>query len=119
MEVIQALCTLPRDHLVDLCDFLTIASPAFEHVSGKSRTSLVSLISIHLQQEELDELEDKGMPELLCLQDKIHDCQTVSEVSPADQANILKQEHEHESHQCQAKEKNEEQAKSSKEIEAP
>lgn len=71
---------------MDLCDFLGIASPAFKDVSGKSRTSLISLISTHLQREELDEREDKGMAELLYLRDKINECQTVSEESPADQA---------------------------------
>jgi len=103
---------------VDLSNFLTIAGPAFEHLSGKSRTSLISLISTHLQPEELDALEDKGMAELLCFWDKINECQTVREASPADQANILNQENEHESQQSQVKEKNGEQAKLSKETEA-
>lgn len=69
-EVAQGLCTMSRDHLVNLCDSLSISSPEFRHVSDKNRTSLISMISNHLQREELRELEDDGMAEHLLLMDK-------------------------------------------------
>lgn len=58
------------------------------------------------------------MAELFQLRDNISECQTVSEVSLADQASILKQENEHNSMKNQAKEKIVEQAKLTMEIEA-
>lgn len=70
-----ALYTLTRDALVEVCDFLAIAGPGFENVSGKSRSSLISYITRHLEREELSELEDEGMSELLSLKDKIIDLQ--------------------------------------------
>lgn len=76
LEVIQSLCTPSRECLVDLCDFLIIAGPEFEHLSGKSRASLISMS--HLQRAELDELENKGRAELLCFRDRIHECEVVS-----------------------------------------
>lgn len=39
----------------------------------KNRTALISMISSHLEWENLKELEDKGTSELLCLQDKINE----------------------------------------------
>lgn len=56
------------------------------------------------------------MAELLCFRDKINECQIVSEAPPAGQVNIFQKENGQESQQSQAKEKNEEQAKLSKEI---
>ncbi|KAJ7983816.1 hypothetical protein DPEC_G00371070 [Dallia pectoralis] len=59
LEVIRALCLLPRESLVELCDYLIIAGAEFEHVTKKGRTALITLISNHIQREELEELEDK------------------------------------------------------------
>lgn len=70
LEVGGALYTLKRDNMVEVCDFLTIACPNFEMVSGKSRSSLISHVTNHLEREELSELEDEGMAELLTLKDK-------------------------------------------------
>ena len=66
------------DILVELCDFLIIAGPEFEFVTGKSRTALMTLISNHIQREELEELEDKGMSFLLHFQDKMSELQVVA-----------------------------------------
>lgn len=71
LEILGLLCTLPADNLKNICDFLTIAGPEFEHVAGKNRASLITMISNHLQREELQELEDMGLSELLFLKDKI------------------------------------------------
>ncbi|KAK0141138.1 hypothetical protein N1851_021879 [Merluccius polli] len=71
MEILELLCTLPADNLKKICDFLTIAGERFEHVAGKSRASLVTMISNHLQREELQEHEDMGMSELLFLKDQV------------------------------------------------
>ena len=78
LEIIGKLCVLPRDTLVELCDFLIIAGPELEFVTGRSRTALMTLISNHIQREELDELEDKGMSELLHFQDKMSELQAVT-----------------------------------------
>ena len=131
LEVIQALCTLSRDHLVDLCDFLDIAGPALEHVSGKSKTFCISLISTYLQRDELEDLEDKGMAELLCFREKINEYQTESEAStefvsqPTEQVNMSQmkneqtaQNNEQERQQSHTEEKIEEQAKLAEQIEA-
>lgn len=108
---------------MNLCDFLTISGPEFEHVSGKNKSSLISMISNHLQREELRELEDDGMAELLLLMDKIIQCQAVSETTltenvsqPTEQVNMSQKQDE--CQQSQANEKNEEQMRLSQEIEA-
>ena len=59
---------------------LAIVGPELEHVIGKSRRSLISLIRSH---QLLEKLEDKGMAELLCLRDKINEYQMVGVASPS------------------------------------
>lgn len=76
LEILGLLCTLPADNLKKLCDFLAIAGEEFEHVAGKNRASLITMISNHLQREGLQELEDMGMSELLFLKDKIAELHT-------------------------------------------
>ena len=61
-----------KERLVDLCEFVAIAGPAFEHVSHKSRTSFISLIRTPLQKVELDEFENRCMAEYLHLHDKMN-----------------------------------------------
>ncbi|KAF3835542.1 hypothetical protein F7725_028100 [Dissostichus mawsoni] len=75
LEVGGKLYTLKRDDLIEVCDFLTIAGTTFEYVSGKSRSSLISHVTMHLEREELSELEDQGTAELLVLKDKIVELQ--------------------------------------------
>ena len=116
---------------MDLCDFLDIAGPALEHVSGKSKTFCISLISTYLQRDELEDLEDKGMAELLCFREKINEYQTESEAStefvsqPTEQVNMSQmkneqtaQNNEQERQQSHTEEKIEEQAKLAEQIEA-
>ncbi|KAJ3591792.1 hypothetical protein NHX12_006924 [Muraenolepis orangiensis] len=74
-EIIRELCGLPRDLLADLCDFLFIAGGTLEHVTGKSHAALITLISNHIQREEL---EDNGMTDLLLLKDNITEIQEVA-----------------------------------------
>ncbi|KAJ8006629.1 hypothetical protein DPEC_G00109220 [Dallia pectoralis] len=85
LEVIRALCLLPRESLVELCDYLIIAGAEFEHVTKKGRTALITLISNHIQREELEELEDKGMADLLYLQDKISELQIAGKAGTSKQ----------------------------------
>ncbi|KAK0142717.1 hypothetical protein N1851_019351 [Merluccius polli] len=87
LEVIRELCVLPRDILVELCDFLTIAGPLFECVTGKGRTALITLISNYIQKEELEELEDQGMSDPLHLQDKIAELQATGTIDTVAQVN--------------------------------
>lgn len=92
LEVGGALYTLTRDALVEICDFLTIAGPKFEKVSGKNRSFLISYITNHLEREELDELEDQGMSELLGLKDKIIELQhSPQNTAPEQAASDVKQ----------------------------
>jgi hypothetical protein len=79
LEVIKELRVLSRDHLVDLCVSLTIAGAEFEHVTGKGRAALITLISNYIQSEELGNLEDEGMSRLLHLQYNISELQTAAE----------------------------------------
>lgn len=79
LEVIRELCLLPRESLVELCDYLIIAGTEFEYMTDKGRTALITLISNHIQRGELEKLEDKGMSELLHLQDKISELQVTWE----------------------------------------
>lgn len=84
------------------------------------------MISSHLQRDELDELEDKGMAELLCFMDKINEDEIVRDASqPTEQVHTSENENEHTKQNSeqgnqlsQAREKNEEQKKICKEIEA-
>lgn len=85
IEVIRELCVLPRDILAELCDYLIIAGPELEHVTGKGRTALITLISNYIQREELEKLEDKGMADLLHLQDKISELQAASKTDTLEQ----------------------------------
>jgi len=85
LEVIRALCLLPRESLVELCDYLIIAGAEFEHVTNKGRTALITLISNHIQREELEELEDKGMADLLHLQDKMSELQIAGKADTSTQ----------------------------------
>ena len=39
LEVKRELCLLPREDLVELCDYLIIAGAKFEHVTDKGRTA--------------------------------------------------------------------------------
>ena len=80
LEILGDLCQLPRESLVELCDFLTIAGPNLKYVTGKNRMSLVTMIKNHLHREELEELEDKGISDLLSLKDKILELHAESEV---------------------------------------
>ena len=59
LEIIGLLCKLPADNLKKLRDFLTIAGTDFEHVAEKNRSSLITMISNHLQREESQQLQDE------------------------------------------------------------
>lgn len=113
LEIIKELCVLSRDILVELCDFLTIAGPKFECVTGKGRTALITLISNYIQREELEELEDKGMSDLLHFQDKMFELQAADKIDTPEQVNsqeaLLNEEQ---------KKQDQEQYKILKEIEA-
>lgn len=81
LEVIGAVYALSRENLIELCKFLGIDC---EHVSSKSRSFFISLIVRHIEREALEELEDEGMAELLCLKDKICEIQSVNENSDSE-----------------------------------
>ncbi|KAG7478880.1 hypothetical protein JOB18_011456 [Solea senegalensis] len=90
LKVGGALYTLSKYNLIEVCDFLCIAGLAFENVSGKSRSSLIAYITMHLEREELTELEDQGMAELLTLNDKIVELQQV--VKAQEEATLSKKQ---------------------------
>lgn len=97
LEIIGDLCLLSRDILVEICESLLIAGPTFEHVTGKNRTALITLISNHIQREELDELEDKGMSDLLHLKDKITELLEASKQKSETTGQVNEQDKEQES----------------------
>lgn len=72
LEVIGALYALSKGNLLELCHFLEVKC---ENAVNKSRSVLISLIVKHIERETLEELEDAGMSELLCLKDKICEIQ--------------------------------------------
>lgn len=96
LEIIGLLCTLPVESLKELCDFLTIAGSKFEHVTGKNRTSLILMISNHLQSEEFQMLEDLGMSELLCFKDKITELQAEATGSSVKELKVARHEQQNE-----------------------
>ncbi len=65
-EIGERLCTLPREKLIELGQFLEI------HIEANvTRLSLVSLLSSYLLRKDLEELEDGGMAELLNINEKL------------------------------------------------
>lgn len=70
-ELVGKLHTLNKDELLEICDFLGISGEQRRNVQDKSRISLMTLIMMFIEREELAELEDGGMTELLLLQDKM------------------------------------------------
>ncbi|MEQ2293354.1 hypothetical protein AMECASPLE_032486 [Ameca splendens] len=87
LEVIQALCTLSKDDLVDFCNGVDIAGCEFERVQNKSQVMLIMMISSHLQRQELGELEDQGTSQLLYIRDIIQEYPNVRELSASE--NVL------------------------------
>lgn len=71
LEIKGALYQLTVGQLTKICNALQISGPEEKHVTGKSRSQLISLITKHLEQEELTDLEDEGMSVLLNVQDII------------------------------------------------
>ncbi len=69
-EIGERLCTLTREKLIELCQFLKISA---EDIRNTTHLSLVNLLSNHLLRKELEELEDGGMAELLSIDDKLSD----------------------------------------------
>lgn len=94
LGVIRSLCLLPREILVELCDYLIIAGAEFEHVTNKGRTALITLISNHIQRGELEKLEDKGIADLLHLQDKISELQIAGKAGTSKQVGEQQDEEE-------------------------
>lgn len=76
-EIGEKLCTLSREKLIELCSFLHITS-----VKDVTRLSLIKYISSHLLRSELEELEDSGMAELLCIHEKISDLTVATSDNP-------------------------------------
>lgn len=70
LQVVGALYSLSRENLVKLCVSLHI-----EHDIDTSRSYVISTLVRHFEREGLEELEDGGMSELLCVRDKICELQ--------------------------------------------
>ena len=81
LEIKGALYKLTVEQLIKVCDALQISGPGKEHVTGKTRSQLVSHVIRYLEQEELANLEDEGMSELLNAQDIIHKIKMAKEQS--------------------------------------
>jgi len=71
LEITGALYTLTVEQLIKVCNELEISGPDNEHLTGKSRSQLISYVTKHNEREEMADLEDEGMSELLNVQDII------------------------------------------------
>ncbi|XP_044227629.1 uncharacterized protein LOC122996129 [Thunnus albacares] len=94
LEIKGALYKLTVEQLIKVCDALQISGPGKEHVTGKTRSQLVSHVIRYLEQEELANLEDEGMSELLNAQDIIDKIKMDKEHSASE---LLNQTEEQES----------------------
>ncbi len=81
LEVTGALYALSNENLLELFEFLRIDC---ENAINQSRSFLISVILRHIEREALEEIEDAGMSELLCLKDKISEIQRVNGNSDPD-----------------------------------
>lgn len=87
LEIKGTLYKLTVEQLIKVCNALQISGPGKEHVSGKTRSQLVSHVIKYLEREELTSLEDEGMSDLLNVQDIIEKIQTAQEPSTEDEQN--------------------------------
>lgn len=83
LEVIGSLYCLTKEALIEICDILDVEGLTQIDVTGKGRSFFISQIVMHLDREELVDLEDGGMAELLMLKDKISELQAPVQSSTA------------------------------------
>lgn len=94
LDIKGTLYKLTVEELIKVCNELQISGPGKEHVTGKTRSQLVSHVIKFLEREELADLEDEGMSDLLNAQDIINKIQLAKEPSTSE---IPKQVEEQES----------------------
>lgn len=71
LEIKGALYQLTVEQLIKVCNALQISGPGKEHVTGKTRSQVISHVIKYLEREELADLEDEGMSDLLSVHDII------------------------------------------------
>lgn len=71
LEIKGALYKLTVEQLIKVCTALQILGPGKQHVTGKTRSQLISHVIKHLEREELADLEDEGMSDFLSVHDII------------------------------------------------
>lgn len=71
LEIKGALYKLTIEQLIKICNTLQISGPGKEHVTGKTRSQVISHVIKYLEREELADLEDEGMSDLLSVHDII------------------------------------------------
>lgn len=79
LEIKGALYKLTIEQLIKVCNTLQISGPGKEHVTGKTRSQVISHVIKYLEREELANLEDEGMSDLLSVHDIIDKINTATD----------------------------------------
>lgn len=81
LEIKGTLYKLTVEQLARVCNELQISGPGKEHVTGKTRSQLISHVIKYLEERELSDLEDEGMSDLLHVQDIIDRTQMATDLN--------------------------------------
>lgn len=84
LEIKGALYKLTIEQLIKVCNSLQISGPGKEHVTGKTRSQVISHVIKYLEREELADLEDEGMSDLLSVHDIICKIDTATNISESE-----------------------------------
>ncbi|KAK2869204.1 hypothetical protein Q7C36_001075 [Tachysurus vachellii] len=81
LEIKGVLYKLTIEQLIKVCNALQILGPEKEHVTGKTRSQVISHVIKYLEREELAGLEDEGMSDLLSIDDVIGKIDTATNIN--------------------------------------
>ncbi|KAK2869206.1 hypothetical protein Q7C36_001077 [Tachysurus vachellii] len=81
LEIKGVLYKLTIEQLIKVCNALQISGPEKEHVTGKTRSQVISHVIKYLEREELAGLEDEGMSDLLSIDDVIGKIDTATNIN--------------------------------------
>lgn len=84
LEIKGALYKLTVEQLIKVCNGLQISGPGKEHVTGKTRSQLISHVMRYLERVQLDDREDEGLSELLNIQDIIDKIQMATNLTESE-----------------------------------
>lgn len=84
LEVKRVLYKLTIEQLIKVCNALQMSGPEEEHVTGKTRSQVISHVVKYLEREELAGLEDEGMSDLLSIHDVIGNIDTATNINESE-----------------------------------